>query len=501
MAYTSSPQFNTYKTVDIQFDGVDLYRSGNLNIQRDLNIINFYYDRLTKENERRDVKLKKRPGLTTSSYSLTKSSSSDVLRGSFYDVDQNAFYWAVNNKVYAVKPDSGTSVRTVTTLSTSSGYVGFCSFLKSTNTRYVLFSDGTDLWVDDYVAVSCNKVVDPDMPTPHQPYPIYLDGYVFLIKANSGDIYNSDNDDPTTWTAGSFITAEISSDYALRLIKAKNYLICLGYNSAEYFWDAGNTPPSSPLSRNDSPVRSVGYLTGLCTIGDTTYFVGQDEKRNVSVFAVNSFKIESVSNEVVDRTLQTISSTSNEKAQLNLNKDGFCISVDGHTFYILVTPQTTWAYDIDEKFWYEWKGSDNTGLKVEAAWGMYNGSIYCAIQNQTSISILSPAIYQDFGSNFTCQYTTENATFDSFNWKICHRVALNCSMHNYTGTSNAVLSWSDNDWADGGTGTARNINVFSSSPYITRCGKFRNRSFRIKYTDNYPFFMSGLSLDINVMGI
>jgi hypothetical protein len=499
MAFTNSPQNNTQKTVDIKFDGLDLYRTGDLTVNRDLQIINMYYDRISQENKTRDTKLKKRPGLTASLYSLSKSVSSAQIRGKYYDVDQNAFYWAVDNKVYSVSPDVGTTVRTVATLATSSGHVGFCSFLKGDNTRYVIFSDGTNLWIDDYVAVSCTAVVDADLPTPHQPYPLYLDGYIFLIKTDTGDIYNSVNDDPTSWT-NEFIQAEISSDYAIRLYKVKNYIISLGYNSVEYFWDAGNAT-GSPLSRNDSPFRAVGYVTGGAQSGDTVYFVGQDDKQNLAVYAVNSFKVERVSNSVVDRTLQTFNSTSNLKGNVNLNKDGEIISVDGHTFYVLVTTQTTWLYDVDDKLWYEWKGSDGTGLKVEAVWGMYNGSCYVAITNQSNISILSQTVYQDFGVNFTCRYTTEENNFETFNWKVCNRVALMASMHNFTGTSNATITWSDNDWGDGGSTPARNINVFSSSPYITRCGKFRNRSFRIEYADNYPFFMVGLQLDLNVQGI
>lgn len=500
MAYTSSPEFQTYKTVELKFDGTPTYRSGNLATQRDINIINFYYDRISQENKERETKLIKRPGLTTSSYSLSKATSTDVLRGHFYDMDQNAFYWAVNDKVYSVKPDVGTTVRTVATLATSSGYVGFCSFLKSDNTRYVIFTDGTELWVDNYVSTSCSKVVDADLPTPHQPYPVYLDGYLFLVESSTGDIWNSDNDDPTAWTAGNYIQAEISSDYSLRLIKAKNYLICLGYNSAEYFWDAGNSP-GSPLSRNDSPVRAVGYLSNLCTIGDTTYFVGQDEKQNVGVYSINSFKIERISNSVVDRTLQTISSTSNEKSQITLNKDGYCISVDGHTFYVLVTPQTTWVYEVNDKVWYEWRGSDGVGLQVEAAWAMYDGAMYVAIKNQSSISILSPAIYQDFGSNFSCKYTTENTTFDTSNWKVLHRLFVNCSKHSDSGTSSLRVDYSPDDWAPTGMVGTRYINVFSNSPYCTRLGKFRNISFRLSYADNYPFFMTALQADINVHGI
>jgi Phage stabilisation protein len=497
MAFSNTPQFSTYKQETIEIDGTPLYRSGDVSAARDLQIINMFYDRISQENKTRETILKKRPGLAASSYSLTKSASSDVLRGSYYDVDQNAFYWAVGNKLYSVNPDVGTTVRTVATLNTSSGYVGFCSFLKSDNVRYVLATDGTDLWVDDYVAVSCTRVTDSDMPTPHEPFPIYLNGYVFLIESDSGHIWNSNNDDPTAWTAGEFITAEISSDYALRLVKAKNYLVCLGYSSIEYFWDAGNAT-GSPLSRNDSPVRAVGYISNLCTIGDITYFVGQDEKKNIGVFTLDSFKVERISNSVVERTLQTIATTANAKGQLSLEKDGFCISVDGHSFYVLRATQTTWVYDIEEKMWYEWKGSDNTGLKVEAVWGMYNGSVYLAMANQSSISLMSPSLYQDFDTNFTCQYTTEPLSFGTLNWKVANKLHIDSSQHASSGTSNVAVSWTNTDWAD--SVSSRNINVFSISPFINKLGRFRLRSFRFTYADNYPWFFKRAYLNLNVMG-
>lgn len=500
MAFSNSPQFQTYKTVKIKFDGEPGFRSGDLTTQRDLQIVNMYYDQMSQENKERIVRLMKRDGLVATAYSLSKVSNTDVIRGYFNDTETNTFYWAVNNKLYSVSPDSGTSIRTVTTLATSSGYVGFTAFRSaSTSTRYILASDGTDLWVDNYVASTCTNVTDPDFPTPHQPYPVTIDGYVFLIKAGTEEIWNSDVDDPTAWTAGSKVNAELASDKGIRLFRIKNYVVCFGTSSIEYFWDAAATP--SPLSRYDSPIRNVGYITGGTQSDDVVYFVGQDDRQNVGVYKVENFKVDRISTPVVERTIQAYSTTPNTKSNVTLNADAFIVSSKGHSFYILVTTQTTWVYDLEAHIWYEWKGSDGTGLKVEATWAMFNGGQYVAINGQQYISLLTPSAYQDFGSNFTCRYITEDNDFETMNWKVCHRAMLKCSMHQYFGTSYAVLTWSDNDWADGGTTTARNLNVFSSSPFISKCGKFRNRSWRIEYTDNYPFFMSGLELDLNVYGV
>lgn len=495
MPFSNNPQYSTYKTVPIKFDKTTYFRKGNITVQRDSQMVNFYYDRVSAENQERQVSIKKRPGIVDSIYTFSKVTATDPIRGSFYDVDQNAFYWVVLNKLYTLKPDVSATPVLVQTINTSTGYCGFCSYLKSDNTRYVCMSDGTDLWLHNYVAATCVRVTDVDFPTPHQPYPVYLDGYLFLIKTNTGDIYNSDLDDPFSWTPGDFISAEIESDYALRMVKAKNYLVVLGYKSIEYFYDGANVS-GSPLSRNDSPFRGIGLVTGLCTIGDTTYFVGQDSLQNISIYSLNSFKVERISNEVVDRTIQSISPSSNPRSQAILNKDGFCVSCDGHTFYVLVTGQTTWVYDVDEKFWYEWKGSSGTGLPIEAIWQMYNGNTYVAIANKTLMAVMHPEVYQDYGLNFTCRYTTENFSADSFHWKTCHRLMVYGDQTNASGTSNLAITWSNDDWST--SEPVRNINMFSENSYIKNTGRFRTRSWRFEYTDNFPLRLTGAEVDLNV---
>ncbi len=496
MAYTRTPEQNTYQTIPIKFDGTTTYRSGDLSIQRDTSIINFFYDRISQENKTQESYLKKRPGLRATAYNLTKSSSSDAIRGSYYDASSNRFYWAVNNKVYSVAPDSGTSIRTVATLAGSSGFVGFCEFLQtSTQKRFVIFSDGTELWVDDWASTSCAKVTDADLPSPHIPQPQSIDGYLVLAKTSTGDLYNSNNDDPTAWTPGDYITAEIAGDYIINIAVNRNYIVAFGTSTIEIFWDSGNAS-GSPFSRNESGYRNVGFVTGLKQIGNILYFVGQDQSRNIAVYKLDGFELEKISNSVVERSLQNITSTDNVKSQLYYNRTGYTLSVDGHTFYALVTQQATWVYDIEEKFWYEWKNSSGTKLDIEASWSMVNGAQYVAIAGQTYISLLAPNLYQDFDTNFACSYTTERFNANSYNLKTCGRLSVIGDQYQTSGTSNITLTWSDDDWAS--TSGTRSINLFSNPPRIWQLGQFRTRSFKLSYSDNYPLRLSGIELELNI---
>lgn len=496
MANTNSPQFSTYKTEYIAFNKTANYRDGNLSDKRDSYILNMYYDYESNKDKNSPVRLKKRPGLVDTTYALTRSVSTDPIRGSYYNANANTFYWAVSNKVFSVSPDLGASIRTVATLVTSEGYVGFTDFLKSDNTRYVIFTDGTDLWVDNYVSGTCSTVVDADLPSPHVPYPVYLDGYIFLADAGSGDIYNSNNDDPTAWTAGDFINAEMSADYIEVLIRIKNYILVMGYDSIEYFYDAG-IATGSPLQRNDSPFQSFGTLGGVCTLGNLVIFVGHQKNQNLGVYVINDFKINKISSDIVDRSILPAGTTINEKSTLTLNVNAHSMSLDGHHFYVLNCENATWVYDLAHNEWYEWADTTNAPLNIEAVWNMRNGHCYTAIGSTDKIKFFSPAAYTDNGVNFNCIYRTEKLDFGTKNWKYINRLFLDVNQQEDSGTSNIEITWSDKDWSDTGVG-ARNINLFSISPFINRLGRTRSRSFQIKYQDAYPLFLKGMYLDINV---
>jgi len=501
LAFTNTPQNSTYRKEDITFDATPTLRSASSSVRRDSHIINFFYDRISQENKTREVMLKKRPGISTTSQSLSKGDPLAVIRGYFYEEQEDIYFWAVENHVYKYIPNpAGTySAVVVTNLSNSSGPVGFNTFQKSTGEVYILISDGVALWhqqlrvYPDTAAVAVNTTTDPDFPSPHQPNFAVVDGYVFLAKGNS--IYNSDNDTFDTWTSGNFIDCEMASDNIVYLFQNKNYIVAMGYSSLEVFWDAANAT-GSPLSRNDSAFKSIGYLTGYAKSGDKHYFVGQEKGKLPAVYMMDGFKVDRVSDEVVDRTLQSIFTTTFSKSQVT-GALAHSLSVDGHNFYVLCSNGITWVYDMDERFWYEWRTSSNAQLLIEAVWSKYDGGQYIAINGANVIDYMSPLVYQDKGSNFTCSYTTEDNLFGSSNWKVCNRTILVADRHLATGTSNLTLQWSDNDWTDNPT-SSQTLNVFANRPTARRCGRFINRSYRLLYSDNYPLRMKSLELMLNI---
>jgi len=139
--------------------------------------------------------------------------------------------------------------------------------------------DGVKGYVFTGPSTAPTEITDADFPTPHIPQPVFLDGYLFVAKANTQDIYNSDLDNPLLWTAGNFISAEMYPDKIVGLTKNNNYIYAVGRNSVEYLYDAANL--TSPLARHDSAVQQFGATSsGTIVATDTeVVMVGETGKR------------------------------------------------------------------------------------------------------------------------------------------------------------------------------------------------------------------------------
>lgn len=485
MAFTKTPTQDTYDTKRFPIVGMPQQRNG-LDFDKDQRFLNCFVEAIKAQvTEAKKYYLKKRSGLK-----LMNSPAAGIARGMVYEDTTQQLFFVVGTTLYAY---NGVSTTSISTGITGSDPVGFTVHL--TSTVSVVLLNGTTGWVINPVGNTITQITDPDFPTPHLPFPISMDGYLFVVKANTADIYNSDLDDPLAWDPSQFITAEMYPDNIVCLTKNNNYVIAVGTGSMEYFYDIGNAT-GSPLQRNDSAVQQMGTPAPYSVIQTEkeVALIGTTQNGGRTVWIVEGFKAEEAATEAVRMSLNDLED--------NINTvNAFCIRIEGHKFYVmrLPTQNRTWCYDFDTKLWSEWSslsGDTQVEFKGKYASDSQFGFPYMLGDESPNakLYLLEDRTYQDDGNAITMQVTTLKLDFDNMNRKDMYRASVFGDWP-LDGDSTLTMEWSDDDYRT--WSNPRTIDITSDFPWTRRLGKFRRRAFRLTHTDNTPLRLEGIEVDIN----
>lgn len=486
MAFSKTPDFSTYQTKMVNLLKQENHRADVATQDEDyLNCFIELVNNQKLEDSRKHII--KRAG--TSEYIAAVTGS--TVRGMHYNEDFRKLYYAVGRNIYVYNVSTGAATTTLTNFfASSTGDVGFCDYLYDNGTQVIIATDGTELGqITSAEVITMNA--DADMPA-HIPLPVFLDGYLFIVKSGTADIYNSDLNNPLSWTPGDFISAEVGPDLAQAIVKLNNYLVVFGTNTIEYFWDAANAS-GSPLQRNDTPIKFTGYLGALATHGNRIYFMGHNRYGHPSVFMLEDFKIEEVASPSVIRHL-ALNTTAYSSAR------GVVLSSQGHTFYILTVEDLTYVLDLDTKLWSRWAFQNTTTFP--ARWGV-NTRISGTFQalfvftGETTVYKLDASIYQDDGTNFTVSGVTDNQFFDTYSEKSMNRLVVWADRPpSSSPTPTMSIQWSDDDYLN--YSSARTLTLYQDRPSIDQLGRFRRRAFKWSYTVNLPLRLKGFEVMINM---
>lgn len=357
--------------------------------------------------------------------------------------------------------------------------------IKTSKSMYIIAS----------TTLAVTTVVDVDYPAITVPGTASVDGYVFVMDPN-GVIYNSDLEDPTSWNALNFITAEIESDYGVALTKHLNYVLALGTRSYELFDNAANAT-GSPLGRVEAAFKPIGCIApwSVAHIGDATLWIGRLVNDDPVVVLLLGFDAKVISDHVIQRILK------NYGNDIRYAK-GIFAPIGGHSFYIIQLGHfwnqfdRTLVYDINSMKWFEWTTIDSEG---EGAFNVSNATIR---RGETMVSgvidglvyRLSPGIYQDGAQNINFEARTESWDGDIAIRKFVSLAKLIGDLQTVSG-STIDLDYSDDNYKT--FSTARSISL-QTLPGVTRLGMTDRRTWRVKSTANCPIRLDGLDIVFSV---
>jgi len=508
MAYDQTPSTSTYQTKKI-----NLFKSINHRNQDELSdgqFLNCFVEIIKPSDggSEPEYHIIKRPGTGV----LRAFGVSDIVRGFWVNEDNQRLYAVVQQSgvtnLYVLNIETGATVSGpyATVMAATGNPVGMCDFLYDNGQIGIVYTNGTNLYVFNTTTLANTQVTDPDLPSPHAASPVFLDGYLFLVKTGTGDIYNSNLNDPAAWTPSNFISAEIEPDQLLDIAKLNNYLVVFGRQSIEYFWDAGNAT-GSPLQRNDTPVKFNGYIGGLVPFGNQIFYVGTDNDGQPDVFMLEDFNMKSIGNESITRYMRSVN------YQTFPTITAAVLGALGHSFYVLNIGLITYVYNIESKNWSQWREASTTTFPVlqshnvkifPSTLGPGFGSYYTvsntvgSMASNTIYKLFSAAdnIWTDQGFDYTVSGITENQFFGNNNNKFISRVTAWVDQRTNVSTDTMIFGASTNDGATYFYQPAVHIQEDRCS--VNMRGRFRRIQFYWSYSGPSPFRIHGMEVNINM---
>jgi len=487
MAYSKAPTQDTYSSERVSLFREIALRDGGTS-GKDEDYLNVFSEivKQTKAGDQRRF-IMKRAG----SAQAIASVGATAIRGMHFATDKNKLFYCVGRNVYVYAFATSTLSTITNVFATSTGAVGFTEFLYDDGSVKMVASDGSAttgiVTIDDSNVVVTSSSADIPL---HDPNVVFLDGYLFLVEQDSSIISNSVNNDPLSFTVDAIIAPEQEPDQVTRLAKINNYLIAFGSSSIEYYWDAANAAPDSPMQRNDTPIKINTYLAGFAIHGNSIFYIGADANGQPDVFVLKDFKLENIGTPSISRYLSSVSSTVS-------SWKGAIIAIQGHVFYVINAGlNKSWAIDVETGLVTRFAYQSQAIFDIYTSTNLFNTSAtrtYFSLGTDSTIYRFDETLFQDSGVNYTCSIITEANDFGTLNRKTMRRL----SVIGDRPASDTFLSiqWSDDDYIT--YNTAVSTNLKQDLVCIRQLGWFRQRIFKFTYSDNYPFRIQDIEVDIN----
>lgn len=360
--------------------------------------------------------------------------------------------------------------------------------IQSSGEDYMLIKSQHGLWY--FTGGVLTKVTDADYPASTVPGIVLLDGTYYVLNF-LGSINGSAINDVTSWDALNFVNIDRGLGFPVALFRHLNYVVAFCDYGVQFFYDAGNPSPGSPLLPSGNTLTTVGCVnaTSIQSINQLTIFLSKNAQFGRSVSAISGLSLVTLSNPIIDRIL-------NSSTCALIHSMAF--KTAGHSFYIITLDDLnlTLALDLTTGDWAQWSSSTDglTDTKLNAAFCV-RGSIvpsnpdYIISITGGYVCTIDPSYYYDIVSNpIRVLGRTANLEHNTLDRKFLPSVNLVGD----TVTTFVQLSYSDNDYQT--YSSQRAIDMSTIRKLLRRLGSFRRRSFQWLHVDNTPLRLEALEI-------
>lgn len=176
---------------------------------------------------------------------------------------------------------------------------------------------------------------------------VYLNGAVYVL-VSAGYIRGSNAGAYNMWDELNSIGVNTRNDNPVALWMHETYIVAFKDYSTEFFYDAGNPPPLSPLLPVLQAFQDIGCANAysIAQLDGLTFFMSQTKAQGLSMSVISGMQIQNISTPDVDRVLSQ-----------NYTPTATCYAMttrlNGLDVYILTLKQAnlTLIYELQTKQW------------------------------------------------------------------------------------------------------------------------------------------------------
>lgn len=452
-----------------------------------------------------------RPGIDIFEDASTQTANTRG-RAIFYWDANTALYIVNNNKIY--KGSQSNIIGTITAGTKKCKFVPVGSYLVLIDPAN---SQAWTITTGDVVT----QITDVDFPATLAFGGSTLNSSLYVMDTD-GVIYGSALNDPTSWSALNYTTAERQPDGGSYLGHHHDHLVAYGPRTIEFFYDAANAT-GSPLNRRQDIAYLMGCNNGesIWEDGDRSFFIGTNASGGLGVYSIEQFNVKKISEDELDSFItQAIVKNGYSVVGSGFSADGRLIYV--LTFYLTVTdinPSTSLAYDSVSGLWLFIKTSlDGRTTLPLIDWSIRDGVLprygEGILSNGDLITLNDNLIPNDtnlggdyFVSGYIASGYYASATassvgidvvlrtgqndFGSGEWKFAGNLKL---IGDLTANSQTVsISYADGNNAT--FSTARSIDA-STNRILSRLGRFKRRNHQVTHSSTDLLQLESLEVEL-----
>ena len=437
---------------------------------------------------------------------ITNTSGKTKGRGIFFK-QSGTLYIVNDNTVY--RTDYGTTVGTITT-GASPVY-----WAEMADHTVLIDTYNNQGWTIDGLQ-NLVQIADSDFPASLAGGVVELNGRCYVLDRSS-TLYNSASDDPTSWGALDFISAERSKDSNVFITKHHDHIVVFGQRTIEFFYDNAN-PTGSPLSRRSDVFYNVGAMgyDSVYTDGDVIYFLSREGVDGWGFYKLENFNLIKISKSwldaALDRWMQVLprmvylSEMQGQGKRLILLNfvDRASNTISTMTY---ATGEATLAYDVDSGMFSLISTAlytTNTSLFPVMGAGSFRNEVVPATGNNRYIFPDGEIYTMDDDANDST--TPESVDIKirtgwqdggTNKYKYCRSLEV---VGNAADDVTLTLSYSDTSNLDASYTVSRTVSLLAdyAKRKLTRLGRFVRRNFQLSATVTDDVRLSAVELEIGL---